>query len=124
MIKDVKQIIADGNGNAIIFTALVAAAVSNTLPTPFDAIYFSRQQKLKQDLEEGKISIEKYWWHDSGEYYLWTSLWYVTLIGLLLAFGGAYKKNIRILLAITSAGLVLAVVEKNIEKDKKFKTNQ
>lgn len=120
MTEAIKKVIQEGNGNAIIFTALAAGAIANTLPTPMDAVYFRRQQKLKQDLEEGKISIEKFWLHDSAEYYLWTSLWYVLLIGVLMAFGGEYKKNIRLLIVATSAGLVFAAIQKNIQKDKQF----
>lgn len=114
----ISKAIKDGNGNAIIFTALAAAAIANTLPTPFDAIYFSRQRSLKEKLENGTISIENYWYHDVGEYYLWTSLWYVSLFIGLSAVGGAYKNNSRALIALVGAGAVLGVIQKNIKKDK------
>ena len=120
MTTEINKVIKDGNGNAIVFTALIAAAIANTIPTPFDAIYFNRQRTLKQELEEGKISVEKYWLHDSGEYYLWTTLWYVGLITVLAAIGGNYKTNSRILIGLTGAGLVAGVIAKNIEKDKKI----
>ena len=116
----IDKAVKDGNGNALVFTALLAAAIANSLPTPFDSIYFSRQQKLKSDLEDGKITVENYWWHDTGEYYLWTSLWYVSLLAVVAAMGGTYKTNARILIALASGGLVVGVVAKNIKKDKEI----
>ena len=37
----INKVINDGNGNTLLYTALIAAAIANTLPTPFDSIYFS-----------------------------------------------------------------------------------
>ena len=34
----INKVIKEGNGNTIIYTALIAAAIANTLPTPFDGI--------------------------------------------------------------------------------------
>jgi len=111
------KVIDDGNGNAIIYTALIAAAIANTLPTPFDAIYFSRINKLERQFDSGEISAEKLEYHVAGEYYLWTSLWYLALFTGIYAFGGKYKNNARILLALVSGGLVLGAIQKNIEID-------
>jgi hypothetical protein len=114
---DIKKIIDNGDGNAILLTALIAAAVANSLPTPFDAIYFNRQQKLKQQLEAGQITPKQYWYHDVGEYYLWTSLWYVCLIGVVYALNSKYSTNSRVLVVLVSGGLVFGVMQKNINKD-------
>ena len=84
----INKVISEGNGNTIIYTALIAAAIANTLPTPFDSIYFRRVNKLERDFEAGNISAEKLEWHVAGEYYLWTSLWYATLFTGIYAFGG------------------------------------
>jgi len=111
------KVIDDGNGNAIIYTALIAAAIANTLPTPFDAIYFSRINKLERQFDAGEISAEKLEYHVAGEYYLWTSLWYLALFTGIYAFGGKYKNNARILLALVGGGLVLGAIQKNIEID-------
>ncbi len=117
METGIEKVVKDGNGNAIIFTALIAAAIANSLPTPMDAIYFSRQSKLKDELEAGKITPKQYWLHDVGGYYFYTSLWYLGLIVGVSAIGGTYKTNSRFLLAMVSAGLVVGVVYKNIKKD-------
>jgi hypothetical protein len=111
------KVINEGNGNSIIFTALIAAAIANTLPTPFDAIYFRRVNQLERDFDDGKITAEKLEWHVAGEYYLWTSMWYASLFTGIYAFGGKYKTNARILLALVAGGLILGAVQKNIEVD-------
>lgn len=115
------KVINDGNGNTLLYTALIAAAVANTLPTPFDSIYFRRVNKLQRDYDEDKISPETLEWHVAGEYYLWTSLWYGALFTGIYAFGGKYKTNARILLAVAAGGLVIGTVNKNIQINKEVK---
>jgi hypothetical protein len=51
-------------------------------------------------------------------------LWYVTLFTGVYAFGGKYKTNAKILLAIAAGGLVLGAVNKNIEVNKQLKKKQ
>ena len=82
----IKRLISEGNGNTLLYTALIAAAIANTLPTPFDSIYFRRVNKLQRDYDEDKITPEKLEWHVAGEYYIWTSLWYATLFTGIYAF--------------------------------------
>lgn len=116
-----KKVVDEGNGNTLLYTALIAAAIANTLPTPFDSIYFRRVNKLQRDYDEDKISPETLEWHVAGEYYLWTSLWYAALFAGVYAFGGKYKTNARILLAVAAGGLVIGAVNKNIEINKEVK---
>jgi hypothetical protein len=120
----INKVISEGNGNAIIYTALISAAIANTLPTPFDGIYFRRVNKLERDFDLGKISASKLEWHIAGEYYLWTSLWYVSLFTGIYAFGGKYKNNARILLGLVASGLVLGAIAKNIEVDKEIQAKK
>jgi len=117
----IKKVVDEGNGNTLIYTALIAAAIANVLPTPFDGIYFRRVNTLQRKYDENKISPESLEWHIAGEYYLWTSLWYVTLFTGVYAFGGKYKTNAKILLAVVAGGLVLGAVNKNIEVNKELK---
>jgi hypothetical protein len=114
----INKVISEGNGNSILYTALIAAAVANTLPTPFDAIYFRRVNKFQREFDEGKITPEKLETHVALEYYAWTSLWYLTLFTTIYAFGGKYKTNATILVALAAGGLVIGSVQKNIEMDK------
>ena len=119
-----EQVVKDGNGNTLLYTALLAAAIANTLPTPFDSIYFRRMNTLQREYDDKKISAEKLEWHMAGEYYLWTSLWYATLFTGIYAFGGKYKTNAKILLALVAGGLVLGAVQKNIEVDKQIEAKK
>ena len=114
------KVIKDGNGNTLLYTALIAAAIANTLPTPFDAIYFRRVNKLERDYDNKKISAERLEWQKAGEYYVWTSLWYVALFTGIYAFGGKYKTNAKIILALAAGGLVIGAVQKNIQLNKEF----
>jgi len=118
MSLGINKVISEGNGNTILYTALIAAAVANTLPTPFDSIYFRRVNRFQREFDAGKISPEKLETHVAVEYYIFTSLWYLTLFTGIYAFGGKYKNNARILLALVAGGLVLGAVQKNIEIDK------
>lgn len=116
----ISKVVKEGNGNTLLYTALLAAAIANTLPTPFDAIYFRRVNKLEREYDNKQISAEKLEWHIAGEYYLWTSLWYLTLFTGIYAFGGKYKTNAKILLALAAGGLVIGAVQKNIQVNKQF----
>jgi hypothetical protein len=117
----IKKVVDEGNGNTLIYTALIAAAIANTLPTPFDSIYFRRVNSLQRDYDENKITPETLEWHIAGEYYLWTTLWYASLFTGVYAFGGKYRTNAKILLTVAAGGLVIGAVNKNIEINKKLK---
>jgi len=123
MSLGIQKVIAEGNGNALIYTALIAGALANTIPTPFDAIYFRRVNTLQRQYDNNEISAETLEWHVALEYYLWTSLWYATLFTGVYAFGGKYKTNARVLLGLVAGGLVVGSIQKNIEVDKKLKTS-
>lgn len=120
----IDKVVSEGNGNTLIYTALLAAAVANTLPTPFDGIYFRRVNKLQRDYDDKKITAENLEWHVAGEYYLWTSLWYVALFTGIYSFGGKYKDNAKILLALAASGLVIGAVAKNIQVDKEIEAKK
>jgi hypothetical protein len=116
----ISKVIGEGNGNTLIYTALLAAMAANAIPTPMDSIYFKRVNRLERDFDDGKISAEKLEWHVAGEYYLWTAAWYAALFTGIYAFGGKYKNNARILLALVAGGLVIGAVQKNIAVDKEI----
>lgn len=116
----INKVVENGNGNTLLYVALLSGALANTIPTPFDGIYFRRVNELERDFDAGKISAEKLEWHVAGEYYLWTSLWYISLFTGIYAIGGKYKNNARILLGLVAGGLVIGAVNKNIEVDKEI----
>jgi hypothetical protein len=120
----IDKVVSEGNGNTLIYTALIAAAVANTLPTPFDGIYFRRVNTLQREYDEKKITAENLEWHVAGEYYLWTSLWYVALFAGIYSFGGKYKDNAKVLLALAGSGLVIGAVAKNIKINKEIEAKK
>jgi len=110
--------IKDGNGNALIMTAIFAAAIANALPTPADARYFAAQQRWKEQLEDGKITPKQYWVKDILNYYTFTAGWYVLVGVVLLAVGnGDYNRTAKIAILLVAGGLVVGVAQKNISKD-------
>lgn len=111
------DVIKSGNGNTLILTALIAAAIANALPTPADGLYFSMQQRIKEQLEKGEITPKEYWTKDILNYYTYTAGWYVLLIIFILALGGKYQTNSKILIVLISGGFIFGVWKKNIEKD-------
>ena len=87
----IQKVVNEGNGNTILYTALIAAGLANMIPTPFDAIYFRRVNTLERSFDEGKISAESLEWHVAGEYYLWTALWYGAYLQEFMHLGGNIK---------------------------------
>lgn len=117
----IKKVIDGGNGNALIYTALGAAILANAIPTIADGLYFSLQQKWKQELEEGKITPEQYWARDVGHYYTITAGYYGVILLTMLALNkNQFSTNSKILLALLGGGLVVGVAMKNIQKDKEI----
>lgn len=117
----IQKVIKEGNGNALIYTALAAAILANATPTIADGWYFSLQQKWKQELQEGKITPEQYWGRDILNYYTITSGYYGVVLLTMLAFNkNSFSTNSKILLGLLGGGFVVAVGMKNIQKDKKI----
>jgi hypothetical protein len=120
----IKKVVGDGNGNTLLYVALLSGALANTIPTPFDSIYFRRVNKLQRDYDDKTITAKKLEWHVAGEYYLWTSLWYLTIFAGVYAFGGKYKTNARVLLGLLAGGLVIGAVNKNIKINEQIEKNK
>jgi len=117
----INKVIKEGNGNTIIYTALIAAMLANAVPTVADGYYFSLQQKWKQDLQEGKITPEQYWKRDIVNYYTITAGYYgVVLLTMLALNKNSFSTNSKILLGLLGGGLVIGVGMKNIQKDKQI----
>jgi uncharacterized membrane protein YedE/YeeE len=120
----IKKIIDEGNGNALIYTALIAAMVANFTPTIADGLYFSLQQKWKRELEEKKITPEQFWTRTIGNYYTITAGYYgVVLLTMLALNKNSFSTNTKILLSLVAGGVVIGVGMRNVQKDKEFKKN-
>jgi len=120
----IKKVIDEGNGNTIIYTALLAAMVANVLPTPFDGIYFRRVNTLERKFDEGEISAKRKNIGIASEYYLYTALWYGALFTGVYSFGGKYKTNAKIILGLSAVGFVIGAVQKNIQIDEKVRAEK
>jgi hypothetical protein len=117
----INKVIKEGNGNTIIYTALIAAMLANAVPTVADGWYFSLQQKWKQELQDGKITPEQYWRRDIGHYYTITAGYYgVVLLTMLALNKNSFSTNSKILLGLLGGGLVISVGMKNVQKDKQI----
>ena len=117
----INKVIEEGNGNTLIYTALIAAMAANAIPTIADGFYFSLQQKWKQELQEGKITPEQYWQRDILHYYTITAGYYgVVLLTMLALNKNSFSTNSKILLGLLGGGLVIGVGMKNIQKDKQI----
>jgi len=117
----ISKAINDGNGNTIIYTALLAAIVSNCTPTVADGIYFNLQQRWEEEKETGKITPEQFWVYDAIGYYGVTASYYALLFLTMLALGNtSYSTKSKILLSIVGGGVVIGVIMKNAQKDKQF----
>jgi hypothetical protein len=113
-----KKVVGEGNGNTLLYTALLSGALANAIPTIADSIYFRRVNQLERDFDAGKISAEKLEWHVAGEYYVWTAGYYLLLFTAIYSFGGKYKTNAKILLALVAGGFVVSTINKNIQINK------
>jgi len=117
----INKVVKEGNGNTLIYTALIAAMAANAIPTVADGFYFSLQQKWKQELQEDKITPEQYWKRDILHYYTITAGYYgVVLLTMLALNKNSFSTNSKILLGLLGGGLVVAVGMKNIQKDKEI----
>ncbi len=117
----INDAIKNGDGNTLIYTALIAAIAANCVPTIADGYYFSQQQKWKQDLEDGKISPEKYWTNDVVGYYSITAGYYLGVLLLMLALNkNSFYNNSKILFGLIGGGVVVGVAMKNVQKDKEI----
>lgn len=117
----IDKVVKDGNGNALIYTALIAAMVANFTPTIADGFYFNLQQKWKKELNEGEITPEIYWRNNILHYYTITAGYYgVVLLTMLALNKNSFSTNSKILLGLLGGGVVVAVGMKNVQKDKEL----
>jgi hypothetical protein len=119
--SEIKGALSNGDGNALIYTAILSAMIANVVPTPSDAIYFWQQGVNKEKLDKGEITPTQYWTRDVVGYYTYTALWYGLVLTIVASMGGTYKTKAKILLGTLGAGIVVRVVANNIKKDEKLK---
>jgi len=118
MISQIKSAAHNGYGSAILYTAIITAAVTDLLPTPADGLVFQAQFNLKRKLESGQITPKQYWLRDAAAYYLYNPAWWILFGVAVAAFPGDTKHKAKLAIGLLSAGVVVGVLWKNIEKDR------
>ena len=61
MANPIESAVKSGHGTGLIYAGIIGLALSDIIPTPADALYFYRQQKLREEFEKGQISPKRYW---------------------------------------------------------------
>lgn len=117
----IKKAIDNGNGDAIIYTALIAAMLANAVPTIADGYFFYKQQKWNEQKDKGLITPQQYWSRAVISYYTITAGYYGIVLLTMMALGKtSYSTKSKILLATLGGGAVIGVAIKNIQKDKEI----
>ena len=117
----IKRAIDNGDGNTIIYTALISAILANCTPTLADCLFFSLQDKWTKEKEDGVLSPEAFWWRDFAAYYLVTASYYGVILLTMMALGKtSYSTKAKILLGLVGGGATVGIIFKNIQNDKKI----
>jgi hypothetical protein len=112
--------IKSGHGNAILYAGAIGLLLSDIIPTPADALYFSLMQKNKAKLTEGFITPKKYWTKDAILYYGLNPLWWTIVLGAMYYTKGSYTQKVKVGLGLIASGIVVAVLHNNIKKDEEL----
>ena len=95
----------------------VGLILSDIIPTPADAVYFSMQQKNKEKLQNKEITPAQYWTRDALAYYGLNPLWWILVLGISLGLGKNFMQKRNILIGLAAGGIVVGVILRNIKKD-------
>lgn len=113
----------DANKTKVLYAVGLGLFLSDLIPTPADAVYFSQQRKLKQKLEESQITAKEYWIKDALGYYGYNALWWASVLGISYYLGKNYTQKRNLLIGIIAGGAVISVLHKNIVKDTAYYEN-
>jgi len=120
MINTFASAIKGGHGNALLYAGAIGLLLSDIIPTPADAIYFNLQQKNKAKLNTNEITPKQYWTRDAIYYYGLNPIWWGIILGTLYIAHGDYTQKAKVGLGLVAAGVVVAVLHKNIKKDEEL----
>ena len=114
----------DTHKTNLLYALGVGLLLSDLIPTPADALYFYKQRKNKQKLENKEITPKQYWIRDAMGYYGFNALWWSSVLGATILLGKDYKQKRDILIGLVAGGLVVGVIAKNIKKDEEYYANK
>jgi len=117
MINEIKKTFNSDFGVGALYIGGISLILSDIIPTPADALYFSLIQKEKRKLENKEITPKQYWTREALYYYGLNPIWWTLVLGAMYFTKGDYISKGKVGLAIIGAGAVFGVLNKNIEKD-------
>lgn len=123
MSNSINSAVKSGHGNAVIVAGFLGLVLSDIIPTPGDALYFHRQQVLKSKLEKKEITPKQYWIKDATGYYLYNSVWWALVFGVVMLSKGSFDQKLKLGIALSGTGVVIGVLAKNIKKDNNERIN-
>jgi hypothetical protein len=118
MLQTVKEGLKSNQGNAVLYAGLLGLFLSDVIPTPADFFVFKIEKKLRDRWKRGEISPQEYWEKKALAYYLLNPVWWAIVAGVTISIKGDANKKLKIVGALIGSGAVLAIIYKNIQKDK------
>lgn len=116
-MNSIHSAIQSGHGKAILYAGAIGLILSDVIPTPADALYFSLAQKNKVKLEKKEITPRQYWLRDVAMYYGLNPVYWAGIFGIMVLVKGDFAKKAKVGLALVAAGAVVSVINSNIKKD-------
>ena len=119
MLNTVKEGLKSKEGKAVLYAGLIGLVLSDIIPTPADAIYFTVERNLRDKWKRGEITPKQYWTKTTASYYLLNPLWWGIVSAITLSVKGDAEKKLKVAGALIGSGIAFAVIYKNIKKDNK-----
>jgi hypothetical protein len=117
--SEIKDVSKSKYATAALYTFLGGLILSDALPTPADAVFFSYQKKIRDDFFQKKITPAQYWRREAIGYYGFNVAWWLLVSAIVIASKGSAEKKLKIAGVIIGGGAVLAIIHQNIRKDEK-----
>lgn len=118
MSNPIESAIKNGHGNAIIYAVAIGLLAADAIPAPGDAVFFNLEKRLRDQWKSGKLTPSQYWWRQAGIYYIPNIIWWSAVLGAVVLTGKDFNQKWKIGLGLISGGAVIAIIHKNIQKDK------
>lgn len=106
----------EGN-TGLLYAGMIGLVASDIIPTPGDALYFHYVKKWRDQWTNGKLTSKQYWLREAAGYYLFNSVYWLSIGLIVYSIPGDFRKKAKVGLALAGTGIVAAVFFKNIQKD-------
>ncbi len=115
--QSIKAALSGPHATGALYIGLLGLLLSDIIPTPGDALYFSLERKLRDEWKAGSITAKQYWARETTYYYGLNAAWWLIVILIAINIKGPVTRKMNFALAIIGIGAVSAVIYKNIHKD-------